>query len=144
MSSKTKSVKGTRKKKSRDAADEKSQLDLIPDHGPLPKEPAEPAKKDATKEIEEFKLLPPSPDDPTAEVPLSREEIGAKVCAKRDIIQVASDLLAGYGDPKQAANRLRALQVIVDSLFGKPGAGSDEPPPPADWNGIPAPDRETP
>jgi hypothetical protein len=141
MSSKTKSRK--RGRKSGPASDEK-QIDLIPDLHPSPKEAAESAKKDSAKEIEEFKLPPPSPDDPTAEVPLSREEIGAKVCAKRDIIQVASDLLAGYGDPKQAPNRLRALQVVIDSLFGKPGADADGPPPPADWNGVPAPDREIP
>ncbi|MFZ0821030.1 MAG: hypothetical protein WAM91_13240 [Candidatus Acidiferrales bacterium] len=131
MSSKSKSGNTTHGKKSR--ATNKSQLELQPGIRAPKEEAAEPSE-----------TYTPSPDDPTAEVPLSREEIGAKVCAKRDIIQVACDLLAGHGDPKQAPNRLRAFQVVVDSLFGKPGADSDDPPPPADWNGIPAPDRETP
>ncbi len=114
----------TGKRGSKAAAD-KAQLDLM-EHSPLPD------------------TYTPSPDDPTAEVPTSREDIGAKVCLKRDIIQVASDLLAGVGDPRKLAVQLRTWQTIVESLFGKPGAnGSDEPPPPADWDGMPAPDRES-
>jgi hypothetical protein len=135
MSSKSKSAKRARNKKSHAAAHE-SQLDLAP-YILAPKD-------EVTAPAAVPDVYTPSPDDPTAEVPLSREDIGAKVCSKRDIIQVASDLLAGHGDPKQAPNRLRAWIAIVEILFGKPGAEADEPPPPVDWNGIPAPDREIP
>ena len=88
------------------------------------------------------KLFPPTPDDADAFVPQSREEVGAAVCAKRNIVQVASDLLAGGGDPKTAAVRLRAWHSVVDSLFGKVSRDDDdEQPPEIVLDGLPQPER---
>jgi hypothetical protein len=87
----------------------------------------------------------PSPDDPDATVPATRAELGASIFGKRNVAQVLSDLMQGHGDPKQAANRLRACHLVLDIFFGKAGAdNSSDAPPHADWDGIPGPDREIP
>ncbi len=120
-----------------------SQMDLIPDHAPEPNRDAKHAHAKINDEPEPYT---PSPDDPNATVPATREELGARIFGKRDVAQVLSDVLRGHGDPKLAAIRLRACHAAIDILFGKAGAGSAEGdvPPPADWDGIPGPDRETP